>query len=872
MKLGAAHQGERVRPHGHATRLTVPGYRLLRRLNAPGREGVGAEVWSAEGPGGFHAALRFYRPAPKADADALAHLERLRSARHPNLLAILGAIPAAGALVVVTERHDGSLWDRHTESISTGGTGLPPNELLDHLAEAARGLDYLNGNPPQPQPHPQAGPGVIHGDVSPQTILLVGGGVKVAPPGLSARPATGQGLGRPADAVAPPLYPDYAAPERLAGWGSRHSDQYSLAVTYGHLRTGRLPFGIDTADAPGPHAPRPRPLDLSALPEPERPVLSKALSPNPDARWPSCRAFVEALRAAGQAAGRPTAVGLWDDSTGSGPAAVRPRPYRVRAASLAVSGLTCAASVAATLWVGSFHHPLAASGREGRLSADALVSLPGQGAPPPPPARLRMQNPTDEPAPPHRPAPTPGPDATAPNPAAAERPSEPRPAPVIAATPTASGRNTFAPQHGLAPYAWSATARLLSVVPRLIGPGRVAAALAADRLTAAEVQGPERSASRLGQPAVLRVEAPSALSIQAGRSASLAFVLDAEGVACPLEVRLEGLPRGLTAASRTADATGQGSPLRIDVQADRAAAVGETVARLIVSTGAARAETLVNVSVRPPALVEARRRGDALLRNQDHERAIAAYTEALEDDPNDSLSLQGRGLAAYGKGDHAAAIADFDAALQLQPEMPTVLNNRGIARLANGDMAGALADFDTAARLDPGYSVVRFNRGRARAQAGDLVAALADYNEAIRLDPGFARAYKARADAHAARESFELALADYNEAVRLAPDDHAALNNRGLLFFSRGDHERALADFGEALRLNPTYAVARYNRGRVFAYLGDADEALSSFEEALRLDPDFTRARQARDRLLARRVGLARAQPAPLAAASARRP
>ena len=39
--------------------------------------------------------------------------------------------------------------------------------------------------------------------------------------------------------------PVYAAPETFDGWVSRFSDQYSLAVTYYHLRTGKMLFKGD---------------------------------------------------------------------------------------------------------------------------------------------------------------------------------------------------------------------------------------------------------------------------------------------------------------------------------------------------------------------------------------------------------------------------------------------------------------------------------------------------------------------------------------------------------------------------------------------------------------------------------------------------
>src|SRR5207247_2372063 len=86
----------------------------------------------------------------------------------------------------------------------------------------------------------------------------------------------------------------YAAPEFLSGHTSHQSDQYSLAVTYCQLRGGRLPFAGNAAQVMAGHlmnAP-----DLSMLPPEEQPAVGRAMSKEPSARWPSCLAFVEALR------------------------------------------------------------------------------------------------------------------------------------------------------------------------------------------------------------------------------------------------------------------------------------------------------------------------------------------------------------------------------------------------------------------------------------------------------------------------------------------------------------------------------------------------------------------------------------------------
>ena len=90
------------------------------------------------------------------------------------------------------------------------------------------------------------------------------------------------------------MSPHYVAPEVLEGRVSQRTDQYSLAVTYFQLRTGRLPFAGDSVNQVL-YAHVHRPPDLSGLPEEERAVVARALAKRPEDRWPSCREFVRRL-------------------------------------------------------------------------------------------------------------------------------------------------------------------------------------------------------------------------------------------------------------------------------------------------------------------------------------------------------------------------------------------------------------------------------------------------------------------------------------------------------------------------------------------------------------------------------------------------
>jgi serine/threonine protein kinase/Flp pilus assembly protein TadD len=259
----------------------VAGYTLIERL---GKGGFG-EVWKANGPGGFQVALKFVSLGENVGSVELRALEVIKGVRHPHLLGTFGSWQDDGQLIIAMELADKTLLDRFREAVGQGFAGIPEPEIFEHFLDAAKALDYLN----EPrQPAGGNGPlGIQHRDVKPQNLLLVGGSVKVADFGL-ARVLENSVTGHTGS-----LTPSYAAPEFFDRKTSSQSDQYSLAVTYCHLRGGRLPFEGNPAAVMAGHMLREP--DLSMIPEAERPAVARALSKSPRDRWPSCRAFIQAV-------------------------------------------------------------------------------------------------------------------------------------------------------------------------------------------------------------------------------------------------------------------------------------------------------------------------------------------------------------------------------------------------------------------------------------------------------------------------------------------------------------------------------------------------------------------------------------------------
>ncbi|HEX7446241.1 MAG TPA: serine/threonine-protein kinase, partial [Pirellulales bacterium] len=265
----------------------IPGYLLSERIGIGGY----GEVWKVRAPGGLTKAIKFVYGRLDDDRGAreLKALGRIKEVRHPFLLSLERFDVVDGQLYIVTELAEMSLMDRFRQCREAGQPGIPRDELLAYLRDAADALDYMSEKY-----------GLQHLDIKPENLLLVGGRVKVADFGLV------KDLQDTNCTTIGGVTPLYATPEAFDGKASRQSDQYSLAIVYQEMLTGVLPFpGVTTAQLAAQHLHSP-PL-LAALGEQDREIVARALAKQPEARFASCRELVDRLLAGPAAHRQPIA-------------------------------------------------------------------------------------------------------------------------------------------------------------------------------------------------------------------------------------------------------------------------------------------------------------------------------------------------------------------------------------------------------------------------------------------------------------------------------------------------------------------------------------------------------------------------------------
>ncbi len=259
----------------------VPGYRLSKFL---GHGGWG-EVWQAFQADGRAVALKFLPcDSHQAASQEIRALQAIRQLKHPNLIRIEQIWSVSSYLVIAMELADGSLLDLLDIYYGEINQPIPADHVCFFLAQAAEVLDFLNT-----RQHQLGGQcvAVRHCDVKPSNLLVKDKQVKLADFGLTVQTMSSMWYHRRVGTL------QYTAPEVLQGLLSDRTDQYSLAVTYCQLRSGRLPFA-ETPSKSGRNYVRPAP-DLSMLSPLERPILARALDAVPQNRWGSCTEMIDRL-------------------------------------------------------------------------------------------------------------------------------------------------------------------------------------------------------------------------------------------------------------------------------------------------------------------------------------------------------------------------------------------------------------------------------------------------------------------------------------------------------------------------------------------------------------------------------------------------
>lgn len=220
------------------------------------------------------------------------------------------------------------------------------------------------------------------------------------------------------------------------------------------------------------------------------------------------------------------------------------------------------------------------------------------------------------------------------------------------------------------------------------------------------------------------------------------------------------------------------------------------------------------------------------------DKAIEAFTKAIELNPESAKAYNNRGAVWYLKKDYDRAILDYSAAISREPATSAFYINRAAAWYKKREFSKTLSDYDRAIELDPISASAYNNRGMTRYNIGDYDRAILDHSKAIELNPEVSEYYNNRGAAWFRKGKLERAIVEYSRSLALNSKSFNALKNRGISWFKKGLYDRSIVDYNAALDVNHKSVDIYVARGIAYYQIKEYEKALNDFVDGVNVGPN----------------------------------
>ncbi len=203
-------------------------------------------------------------------------------------------------------------------------------------------------------------------------------------------------------------------------------------------------------------------------------------------------------------------------------------------------------------------------------------------------------------------------------------------------------------------------------------------------------------------------------------------------------------------------------------------------------------------------------------------------------------SLAGRwaeGLRAHREGDVERARAAYSEVLDDQPGFAPALHFRARLEWDAGERAAALRDIAAVVEAAPAYADARIDASRFALESEAPVRAHALAEAGLAHDPASLGLWRALGHARLRMGDGPGAAEAFRRAALLRPLDAETQYNLGVAQQLAGDADEAAQSYRHALTFNPAFVDAAFNLGVLHQQQGRAQDAAQAYRLVLARDP-----------------------------------
>ncbi len=230
-------------------------------------------------------------------------------------------------------------------------------------------------------------------------------------------------------------------------------------------------------------------------------------------------------------------------------------------------------------------------------------------------------------------------------------------------------------------------------------------------------------------------------------------------------------------------------------------------------------------------------KGNLTLKDEDRERALYYYEQALDIDPCFVHALNNIGTIYYQARDFAKAIDYYDKALNCDPLFFNGFFNRANALYDNKEYYRAIEDINKIIFAKPDTGRAHFVKGLILTGLKNYPQAYASFADAIRLDSTLeAEALVNMAVIKYYQKDFDSAEIQLQRSMKINRSEGNIYNMLALINIEKGNYDQAMRYVNQALSFNKNGWYLN-NRGYIYLKQGNLEKAEADINESITIDP-----------------------------------
>ncbi len=219
---------------------------------------------------------------------------------------------------------------------------------------------------------------------------------------------------------------------------------------------------------------------------------------------------------------------------------------------------------------------------------------------------------------------------------------------------------------------------------------------------------------------------------------------------------------------------------------------------------------------------------------------VALWSNAVEQDPGNTLALYALGGEYMRSGNLEDAIEAFRRCLIVSPYYTDARVALGQCYAMQGNLDRSIFHFKQALIDTAAARSVYGDFALVLQARGSYEQAIKHYRVALGMDTTDTWVRDRLAECYAESELFDAAIVEWKELLKLSKDEMPARlhYNLGVLYHMKGEHEKALAAYEEAIRADSSFIDAYFGAANSHLALGKTEKAKSLLQKVLDYVPN----------------------------------